>query len=210
MTFLWRFRALARTFLDVYNWLVALAAINIIWLLCGLSIVLLPPATAALYDVAYHARRGEGPTVLNYLRAMHTWFVMSWKWGGMTAVLVVVAIVALRFYSALPGAVGQLLYLATGLILFVIILVQFYFWPYMVIQDNPGIFRAIRNATLTVLGDPLSAIFYSGLALALGFVSVLLIVPFVIITPVLIVFLGVYPLYDWLSHHHLIETVNDD
>ena len=86
MTILWRFRALFRMISDVYNWMVTLAAINLIWLLCCISVVLLPPATAALYEVAYRARQGEGPTVVAYVRAMRRWFVISWKWGFLTAV----------------------------------------------------------------------------------------------------------------------------
>lgn len=48
-----------RIFGDVYNWLIPVTAINMLWFLMSLAIILLPPATAGLFHTPYLMTRGE-------------------------------------------------------------------------------------------------------------------------------------------------------
>jgi uncharacterized membrane protein YesL len=198
---MWRFRALKRVVLDVSNWLLPLAAINLIWCLLSLTIILLPPATAALFDVADQARQGHGPSVQYYLGSAKRWLVRAWAWGVGCAAAILISGVALSFYGAQHSFAGTLFLFICAAVAAFVAGVQFYFWPYLLVQDAPLMRRALRNAAFTLLADPLQALLYGGLALALLVFGAALIVPMVLISPVVTAFLAVYSLREWLEHH---------
>ena len=200
---IWRYEALRRVVVDVYTWLVPLVVINILWFLMSLTIILMPPATAALYEVAFLATQGHCPEVQGFLAAIRRWLLKSWLWGAATLFLALVSVVALRFYGAPQTALEAFAFVISGAFVIFMWLVQFYFWPYVFLQERPQMLLAVRNAVLTVLADPLLLLVNAGAALLLLVVSVLLIAPAAVITPVAIAFLGNYSLRDWLNHHGL-------
>ena len=206
----WRFKAVQQVALDVYNWLVPLATINILWAILSLTLVLMPPATAALYEIAFRASQGEGPYIQDYLAALRRWLVRSWVWGGVSLFLAFVSGFAVDFYISQQSTLGVVLLVASGTFIVFIWLMQFYFWPYMFLQDHPRAWQAARNAAFTVLGDPLFVLAYVILTSILLVLSALLVIPFVLITPVIIAFLGIYSLRDWLSHHGYMDTATQE
>jgi hypothetical protein len=202
----WLFRSLPRVIADLYNWLLPLVTINILWFVLSLTLVLLPPATAALYEIAFQANGGREPYVRDYLSAMRKWFVKSWIWASITLWLVLVSISSITFYDR----VGNVLLIASILLTGFVGLVQLYFWPYMLFQEHPRITTAFRNAALTVLGDPLFALSTAGITILLVTVSVLLIAPIVVFTPIVVAFLGIYNLRAWLEHKALLPVNNTE
>ena len=85
-------------------------------------------------------------------------------------------------------------------------MIQFYFWPYVVLQTKADFRQAAHNATFTILGDPLWAFFNAGLALVVLIVGIIFIAPLIFIVPVFMAFLGVYSLRAWLLHHDLLDA----
>ncbi len=207
---MWRFRALGRVALDVSNWLLPLAAINLVWCVLSLTVIMMPPATAALFEVAYQARKGHGPSMQSFLESIRRWLLRAWLWGAGCLLTGVVAVVALSFYGAQQTSFGAILLVIAACVAVLIIGVQFYFWPYMLAQDEPHIRRALRNAAFTLFADPLNALLYGGIALALLAAGAVLIVPMVLIAPITVAFLAVYSLREWLDHHRLLEALSDD
>ncbi|MBN1286943.1 MAG: DUF624 domain-containing protein [Anaerolineae bacterium] len=196
----WRFQAIVRTAVDVYFWLIPLVVINLLWLFLSITIVLLPPATAALYTIAYEASRSQEPDFRTFFGAMKHWFFKSWIWAIGMAFGVVVMGVAFIFYTAQDSPVAIFL---SGMILVMAVLfgaMQFYFWPYMVMIEKPGFRQVIRNAALTPLADPIYALVNIGLTVILWIISLAFVAPLAFITPVFVAFLGVYSLRGWLEH----------
>lgn len=191
---------------DVYNWLVVLVAINIMWVLLGLTVVLIPPATAGLFHVAHQVTRGEGPTVTAYMAGMRRWFLRSYLWGLLLVVYGAVSLVALSFYSASTSLVADLLLGLAALIIVFVGSMQLYFWPYMMLQEKPSFLIAQRNAAFTLLGDPLAALVNVGVAVILLVLSVVLVIPFVILMPVVVAFWLTYTLIYWLKRRGLLPT----
>ena len=72
-----RVKIIERVGADLYNWLLPLVTINILWFLFSLTILLLPPATAALYEIAYSANNGRSPYIRDFLGAVRRWMVTS-------------------------------------------------------------------------------------------------------------------------------------
>lgn len=196
-----------RVVIDVYNWLLPLVSINILWFLMSLTIILMPPATAALYEIAYLAKRGHGPEIRTYLVSTRRWALRSWLWGLLNALFYGVALISLRFYSAQTGIVqiGLIICLANVLIT---LFVQYYFWPYVMLQKQVSFCIAARNALFTFLGDPTLVILCALTSTLLLVTSALLLIPLVVITPVTIAFLAVYSLLDWLEQRGLLESPN--
>jgi hypothetical protein len=201
---MWRFNALRQVAVDVYNWLLPLAAINILWFLLSLTIVLFPPATAALYEIAYLAKKGHGPGVQAFLEAIRRWLLKSWLWAIVSLLLLFVGVLALWFYSSLQHPIGSPLFIVVSALLLFGAAVQFYVWPFLMAQEKAYLRQAVRNAAFTVLADPLLAFIYVSISLALVIVSVLVVAPMALLTPVMVAFLGMYSLLDWLEHHRLI------
>jgi uncharacterized membrane protein YesL len=197
--------ALERAFRDCYSALLTLAAINALWFLMSLTVVLMAPATAALYRVAADADRGRGPYLRAYTSAVRQLLLPGWLWGIATALLAVIGITAISFYSVQPPPYSAVLTIISLAILIVAAGAQFYFWPYMVLQDRPSIRRALRNALFTVLADP-RLFLPAGVGLVLLAASCILIVPMVTLTPSLLAFLGTYTLRDWLEKHQLFSA----
>jgi hypothetical protein len=201
-----RYLAVLRVLSDVYNWLIPLVTINILWFVLSLTVILMPPATAALYDTAYRALRGEGPQVREYLGAVRRWLLPAWIWGALTVFFLALTLVALSFYGEMVGGLGAALYfLAAGIALF-FMLTQFYFWPYMLLMEKPSIRLALRNAALTVLGDPLYTLWNAAISALLLAVGVILVMPVAVIVPVFIAFLGTYGLRAWLYFRGLLPA----
>lgn len=191
-----------RVVIDVYNWLLPLVAINILWFLMSLTIILLPPATAALYEIAYQARRGHGPEIHSYLLAVRRWAVRSWLWGLFNLVFCIVTLVAFRFYST--GGTPLVLIFCVAYV-FIILLAQYYFWPYAILHESISLLVAARNSLFTLLGDPPLVIFFGLLSTFLLVISTVFVFPLVVITPVTIAFLAVYSLLEWLEGRGLLD-----
>ena len=189
---------------DVYNWLVVLVAINIMWVLLSLTVILIPPATAGLFHVALQVTRGEGPTVTIFLVGMRRWFLHSYLWGLLLVAYVVVSLAALSFYSASTSLLAALLLVLAALVIGFVGAMQLYFWPYMMLQEKPGFLVAQRNAAFTLLGDPLAALVNVGVSVMLLALSLVLVIPFVILMPVVVAFWLTYTLIYWLKRRGLL------
>jgi hypothetical protein len=175
-----------------------------------LTLVLLPPATAALYEIAFQANKGREPYVRDYLSATRKWFLKSWIWASITLLFVLASISGITFYDSVQTDLGSVLRIISILLTVFIGLVQLYFWPYMFFQERPRIITAFRNAALTVLSDPLFALCHAGITVMLLMVSVLLIAPIAIFTPIVATFLGIYNLRAWLEHKALLPDNNTE
>jgi len=205
-----RVKPIYRVIKDFYNWLLPLVVINILWVFMGFTLVLLPPATAALYETAHRAARGEGPRVTMFLQAVRRWLLRSWLWGVPTGFLLVAGFIALSVYSSMDSAFGPALTLATVLILLLLYMIQFYFWPYVMLQEKASFREAARNALFTTLGDPLLPLINAGLVLISLLLGLVLIAPIIFFVPVFSAFLGVYSLRAWLIHHDLLDAPDPD
>jgi hypothetical protein len=195
---------------DTYNWLIVLVAINILWLLTSLTVLLLPPATAGLFHIARQVTRGEGPTVSAYLSGVYRWLWPSLLWGLLLVVWMGLALLAMAFYASTESAIALLLFGAVALLTLFFTLIQCYFWPYMMIQERPNLVVAQRNAAYTLLGAPFPNALYASLALVWLGIGVVLVIPFAVISPVMTALWLTYTLIDWLKKQGLLPQTAPD
>jgi len=187
----------ARTVRDAWDALVSLAALNFIWFALSLTVVLLPPATVAMFEATNQLARGRQVEAVEYLGAVRRQFLRSWAWALLNAVVIGLLVVSVVFYDRpepWAAAVRSLFLLAT----FAWLVAQLMVWPYVFEQDEPSLRRAIRNALLTVLGAPVFSIMIGAIVAAVLVVSAVLLVPVAFMTTAFLCLLGSHAVRDRL------------
>lgn len=204
-TYTWRFRAMRDAAFDVQDWLLMFGAVNLTWFGLSVTLIMLPPATAALYDLAYAAYRGVYPTPRRYLGFVRERLITGWIWGLANILLLVMAGVTIRFYAEQGTAFTELLRGVTIFITLLAVIAQFYLWPYMAIQEEPNLLGSLRNAAFTSMADPMLLILNGGLTLFILIPGIVVLAPMMLIVPVFLALVGTYSLVDWLVRQGIIE-----
>ncbi|NLF79403.1 MAG: hypothetical protein GX573_27230 [Chloroflexi bacterium] len=175
---------------DWYNGMVGLAAMNFVWLMLSLTVVLLPPATAGMYVVTHSIAHGTGAHFSDYGSGMRRYAWLSYHWALVTVSTGTVWGVCFRFYGAVAsdfGGVVQAVLAAVGL---VGLAVQFYVWPFLIVQDEKRLGLALKNALFLTLANPVYTLILLGtVALALIF-SLIAILPLAVFAVSFISLLG--------------------
>ncbi len=198
---LWWLKPVQWLVLDINDWLFPLARLNLLWVLLCLTIVLLPPATAALFDMAYGAYGGIAPTTSAYFAHIRRRFWQSWVWAAANLLLF-----AGLFAMGRAAQANEIAVTIIGIIGALCIMAQFYFWPFVVIQGQPALLRALRNSAFTAAGGLMYLTLYMALSLLLLIPSLILIAPILLLTPVLLTMLAMFSLIAWLHHHKILDT----
>jgi uncharacterized membrane protein YesL len=202
---LWRLRPLQLATIDLLDWLFPWVAVNLLWLLASLTLVLLPPATAALFDLAQAAYRNQRPTPRRFLAGLRRWFGLSWRWAAPNGLLL-----GGLFLLGRAVAPAEIPLALVGVLAAAVVLGQFFFWPYMVLQDEPKLLRALRNSVFTALGDLPYFALYLAITFFILIPSVVVIAPLLLITPVLLSLLTTYGLAAWLERQGLLTGETRD
>jgi uncharacterized membrane protein YesL len=197
---LWRLRPLQLVIIDLSDWLFPWVALNVLWVVLSLTVVLAPPATAALFDAARRAYRNQPPDLRRFLRDLRRWFLPAWLWA-----LPNVVVFAGLFLLARAAYPSEIPLAIIAVLAFLAVLLQFFFWPYMVLQEQPHILRALRNSAFTALGDLVYTLGYLVLSAFLLLTSAIVIAPLLLIAPVLLALMTTYGLAAWLERHQLLQ-----
>ncbi len=127
---------------------------SLLWAALSLTVVLWPPATAALHGVMRAIARGEPPTTADFTGAARRYAWVSFRWALLNALAGVVWAVNVAFYGGMrsvwAGAALTLLALASALWLGA----QLYVWPLLLAQETPRLWPALRRALLMTLAAP--------------------------------------------------------
>jgi len=190
-------RVVRRSLRDAWDALVAVAPINLSWAGLSLTIVLLPPATAALFESMHELASGSSPGLREYIGAVRRRLVDGWVWALWAAAGLTIVGVNVRLYpdptdprAWLSAAIAVL-----GILFGVSVL---YVWPFMLLQPGGGLFRAIRNSVLAVLAAPLFAVVLAVLLLLILAVGAVLILPLVLVLPGLVCLVASHAVTDRL------------
>lgn len=175
---------------DWYNGMIGLATMNLIWLVAGLTVVLLPPATAGLYVVTNSVGHGTGGRIEDLFSGARKYALVSFLWALANIAVAIVFSVGFRFYGALGSTLGVIIqagFAATGILW---LAMQFYVWPFLIEQEDKRLHVALKNALFLTLANPI----YTSLMLSIVgivlLVSVFTMVPLALFTISFISLLG--------------------
>lgn len=184
---------------DLYDWLFPFIAVNLLWFVCSATLILLPPASAALFDVAGQSYDNHMPTPRTFFMAMRRWWWRSWGWAGGNLVLVAAVVIAFQFYrSQLPAGLGDAAATLIGVIVALLLVGQLFYWPYQVLHPQMSMTQALRNSIFTALGDLPFLLRHLLILLIVGIPGIVLIAPVMLVLPVFIALLLTYSLRHWL------------
>ena len=190
-------RVVRRSLRDAWDALVAVAPINLAWAGLGLTLVLLPPATAALFESMGDLAVGRTPSIRDYLGAVRRRLVDGWAWALWGAAGLTLLAANIRLY---PDSTDLRAWLSAAVaVLWVMFGVSvLYVWPLLLLQPGGGLLRAIRNSILVTLGAPLFAIVLAILLALVVAVGAVLILPLVLVLPGLICLVATHAVTDRL------------
>lgn len=193
-----------RTSLAIWwrDW-VFLAALNLVWILCWLTVILGPPATFVLYRAAHTVVNGQGLYWLELASFLRRYLLKSWLW--MLANLLIAAGIWLnvQFYTNVNAGWTVWLRPIPLLIGALWLALQVYILPYLMVQDALSLRQAFRNALFTLLASPLYStvlVCFSCLSLYVGGRFVFL---FFLGLPCLLAVLGTYALRERLETYRV-------
>jgi hypothetical protein len=166
-----------------------LVGFNLVWVICSLPLVTLPPATAALYVVTQRLANGQHAGLHDFWAAMLRYFAVAWRWALLNMIVLLLVSVNVWFYSGLAknwSALAMAVWLGIGLAWLV---VDMYCIPLLLEQAKPRVGQALRNAVVLCLRHPGFTLVYSFVAAFFIAVSAAIIYLWVLITAALIAFL---------------------
>lgn len=167
---------------DAWDALVAVAPLNLAWLGLGLTVVLLPPATAALFESMHQLASGSTPGIGDFLASVRRRFLGAWLWAIWAAAgLVLIGLNLPRDLDpSSPAAWLSAVVTVLGVLFVVSVL---YVWPFVFLQPGGGLARAIGNSLLAVLAAPLFAVTIAMLLAIVVAAGAVLILPLAVVLP---------------------------
>jgi hypothetical protein len=148
---------------------------NIVWFAFQIPIVTGPPATAAMYVIARRLVDGEVTDPRHGWEALRRVALPGLRWGAINLVIVLVVVTNFWAYRDATGTVWIVIRLVWGSVGLGWIVVNLFFWPFWLVQEDHTLRTTLRNSSLFVMKRP-------GFALTVAFSCLLLIVSGVLVT----------------------------
>lgn len=175
---------------DWYNGMVGLAAINFVWLMLSLTVILLPPATAGLAVITHSLAHGTGAHFSDFWPGMRRYAWLSYRWALANAAVVAIVAVCFTFYGAAGSVLGvllQTLFASAGLVW---LATQFYVWPFLMEQEDKRLRLALKNALFLTLANPVYTFILLGIAVLGLVISAITVLPIAVFATSFISLLG--------------------
>lgn len=174
---------------DLYEELMLLAGVSVLWWLSVLLIIPGPPATAGLYYLAHrivHERRVEFSFFWEEAKQS---FGKSWQLAGVNLLGLIIVLVNFNFYLRLNNALRYAAILWLYLLLLWLAM-QIYLFPLLFEMEEPRLGWILRNAVLLPLIRPGYTLLLLILLIAVTFLSSVLFLLLVVAWPALLALVG--------------------
>lgn len=190
-------RVIRRSIRDGWDALFVVGMLNLAWLGLSLTVILLPPATVALFESMDELSSGRMPGFREFLGAVRRRFIGAWVWALWAVAGLTVAMVNVRYWNDAGGSLAWLsaAFAVLGVLFGVSLL---YVWPFMFRQSEGGLIRAIRNSILAVLAAPVFALSLAAAILVIGAASAILILPLAVFLTALVGLIATHAVSDRL------------
>jgi hypothetical protein len=183
-------RVIAQAISDWWDDWVNMVVMNLVWILCWITVALGPPATLGLYHVTNRLARGESLGPKGLLDGGRRYVLQSWLWMVLNLVVVAIVVVNFLFYAAFDAAWADWLKAFFVLLGLAWLVVQFYALPYLMEQERKHLGIALRNGLFTALAAPGYTLAVAGFAALIVALSVGLVFPLFLGGPCLVAALG--------------------
>lgn len=178
-------RVVRRAIRDGWDALFVVGVLNLAWLGLSLTLVLLPPATAALFESMDELATGRIPGIREFFGHVRRRFLGAWLWALWAVTGLTIATVNVRYWNDVGGSLAWLsaAFVVLGALFGVSLL---YVWPFVFRQSEGGLGRAIRNSILAVLAAPIFTLSLAAVILIVVALGAVLILPLAVFLTALI------------------------
>ncbi len=182
-----------------YDTLIVLFVINLAILLLSLTVVLLPPAIAALYYFTGELAHGRGNGISDYFGAMRQYFIASWRWGLLNVIVVGLLMVNVNFYRRWDASWAFVLQVFFYALAFYWTLLQLYVLPFLFELKDFSLRMALRNAFFTAMASPLFSLIML-LSILIIAANAILLFPLILVTIPLMAAIGSFAIRNRVEH----------
>ena len=162
---------------NLYYDLVPLVSLNIIWFLLTLPIVTAFPAAAGLYYATNQLAHQKGAGWKTFFDGFRIHFWLSWRWGLLNVIIILVAVSNTKFYGQLEAEWSVWL---RGVIIGLSILwgiITLYTFPFLLEQEKQRLSTALRNSMVLLATRPAPVLSVAFLSLMLAVLSTVIVLP---------------------------------
>lgn len=165
-------------------WMVWLS--NILWLVLCLPVVTAPLAFAGLYYCAHGLVYGEPSMSWRcFFVGIKRYFGPALRWGGLNLLVLFTVAFYTWFFSPARGDITRAWHSLAGGLLIPLLLIwcvlNFYTFPFMLIQEKPSYMNALRNSLVLFLRWPGVALGFTLFSLAILALSAWLRFPWLVL-----------------------------
>ena len=165
------------TLINLYYDLVPLISLNIIWFLLTLPLLSAFPAAAGLYYATNQLAHQKGAGWKTFFDGFRIHFWLSWRWGLLNVIIILVLVANVRFYGQLEAEWSVWV---KGVILGLSILwgiIQLYTFPFLLEQEKQQLSTALRNSLILLVTRPAPVLGVAFLTLVLAVLSTVIALP---------------------------------
>ena len=190
-------RVVARSAGDAWDALLVMALLSLAWIGLCLTVILAAPATEALFEAMHTLAEGRTPDLTDMLRSIRRRFLASWAWGAWSLAGFALFVAQVWFYLGASDATAfvSAAFIVLGALFAVSVL---YVWPFVFLDDDGQLVRAVRNAVLSVLAAPLFALSLAFLLVLVIAASAVLVLPLAAFTPAFVCLVASHAVTDRL------------
>lgn len=177
----------------------AIVRINLLWFALSIPVVTAPPALAGLYSYVHQLARDEDfPSRDVFWQGFHTLKWVAWRWALLNLLAAVILASNLLFYGAIGTSVGTALTWGWAIVGANWLVIQGYVFPLLLLQEQPRLRTALRNALVIYIRHPVRTLVYALLAMGIVIISSVALLPWALFTGAVLALSGVQVVLDSL------------
>lgn len=184
----------------------AIVRINLLWLALSVPIVTAPPALAGLYSYVHKLAREEAfPACGDFWQGFHALKWVAWRWVLLNLAAGVILAANLLFYGTVDATAARALTWGWTIVGANWFIVQGYVLPLLLLQEQPRLRTALRNALVIYIRHPVRTLAHALLAGMIAIVSSVALLPWALFTGAVLALLGTQVVLD-SAHSHLTRS----
>lgn len=161
----------------------AVVRLNALWFALTIIVVTAPQALAGLYSTMHKlAREEDFPTLDDFWQGFRLLAGPAWRWALLNAGAAAILAANLLFYRAIEATAAGVLFWFWVVIGANWLALQGYVFPLLLLQEQPRIRTALRNALVIYLRHPLRTVFHALLAAVIVLLSTAALLPWMLFT----------------------------
>lgn len=175
--------------------------VNLLWLALTFTLIGLPPALAAMYQMAAHSVERNLVDWRKFLAAFRHNFIAAWRWGLLQLIIYGVGIFNFLYYSYAEGDLWVVLRLIWFFVLFTLTVLNIFYWPFFFQEEDRRIMNTYRNVLVMLAVHTGRAAFVVVFTIVYGMFSVMTGVLLTFATMPIITLMATLLVFDVLKPH---------